>query len=601
MVIEMIHRTNRNGAGTLFMILSVVSYSLVPLLIARGGGAESPFLFVAVLRLGQCCGIGAFLIVIFREVLFNKTALAVIIQRIFTWSMLFVVINNFDYGLFALSTRFIDVSVSAILYETWPIGLIFLTAILFRGEGRYRKITPDMTLLLVTGFVGFWFVAASQSGGFGNWSYNQFSETLIGVALVIVAILFASMSAYGFRWGVDLNHALPEELVRDKNSDLVDVCCVMTAQAIACFISAGLNGTIGYSIGETITLESLFIAFICGVFANALGHLAWRAANVMSNNLGINAIAYSTPIFSLVWLFLFWTVDIARVDYLIIGTAAIISANLLINFEADIRFGFKSLVLALWVCGTFVYLRDELMTLLPFDGWMWPRETYLGAVALSATIFILLLAFRVARLAPRTQDEDNRIFALHRTLEMLSRRNLVDPAASEHVRSIDSARNPEELQTAYIQAKLCFVQAAAADHSVADQRLLANAETQLNMMVHSRQQGVDFGELFSLLVFGGSTVLLALLSRPEVSGWTAFIYEIFSVLFPAVVVFLIVNVWDLHRDRADLVLATGPGSEGYGVIFRDPRNRRFERGVSTVIGIGITVTYAGLLWSKWVG
>ena len=130
--------------------------------------------------------------------------------------------------------------------------------------------------------------------------------------------------------------------------------------------------------------------------------------------------------------------------------------------------------------------------------------------------------------------------------------------------------------------------------------MLADTEAQLNMMVHSRQQGVDFGELFSLIIFGGSTVLLALLSRPEVSGWTAFIYEFFSVLFPAVIVFLIVNVWDLHRDRADLVLATGTGTEGYGVIFRDPRNRRFERGVSVVIGLGITVTYAVLLWYKWV-
>ena len=248
-----------------------------------------------------------------------------------------------------------------------------------------------------------------------------------------------------------------------------------------------------------------------------------------------------------------------------------------------------------------MYLRDELLVMLPFGGWLWPRETYLGALGLSATVFTLLLTFRVARLAPRTQDEDNRIFALHRNLELLSRRNLIDAAASEHVRGIDSARTPEELQTAYTQAKLCFAQAAAADHPVADQRLLADAETQLNMVVHSRQQGVDFGELFSLIVFGGATVLLALLSRPEVSGWTAFIYEIFSVLFPAVVVFLIVNVWDLHRDRADLVLAAQPGDDGYGVIFRDPRNRRFERGVSTVIGLGITVTYAGLLWDKWVG
>ena len=90
------------------------------------------------------------------------------------------------------------------------------------------------------------------------------------------------------------------------------------------------------------------------------------------------------------------------------------------------------------------------------------------------------------------------------------------------------------------------------------------------------------------------------LSRPEVLGWVAYIYEVFSVLFPSVIVFLIVSVWDLHRDRADLVLATQQGTDGYGVIFRDPRSRRFERAVSTVIGLGIAATYAILLWYKWL-
>ena len=320
----------------------------------------------------------------------------------------------------------------------------------------------------------------------------------------------------------------------------------------------------------------------------------------MTENLGINALLYGVPILSVFWLWLFSDIDLIRADYFIIGAVGIVCGNLLINFEAEIRRGFKALVIALWACGAFVYLRDDFIHLLPFHGWLWPRETYLGSVGLSATVFILLLTFRVARLAPRTQDEDNRIFALHQAVELLASRNLISPETSEHIRSVDSARNPEKLRIAYTQAKLCFARAAAVYHPDADRKLLADAETQLNMVVHSRQQGVDFGELFSLIIFGGATVLLSLVSRPEVSGWTAFIYEIFSVLFPAVIVFLIVNVWDLHRDRADLVLAAQSGDESYGVIFRDPRSRRFERTVSTIIGLGIAATYAGLLWYKWL-
>ena len=601
MASDLIQRTDRNAAGMALMIVSVIGYSLIPLLVASGRGADSPFLFGAGWRLGVGFGLSVFLFTFFRDVLFHKEVLSLIYERMKTWAMLFIILSQFDYVAFALATRFVDVSVAAILFETWPIFLILLTAILFRGEARYRAVKPDVIMLLMIGFVGFWFVAASETGGFGNWSGSQFTDTLIGIGVVILAIILTTASAYQFRWGVDLSRALPNSLIRNKNSNLVDICCVVTSSWIGNFLASGINVAVGFASGETMAWGALSVAVIGGIFGNALGNIAWRAANLMTTNLGINAVSYATPIFSLVWLFLFWQVNIARTDYLIIGAIAIISANLLINFEAEVRFGFKALILALWGCGAFVYLRDDFLHLLPFGGWLWPRETYLGALGLSATVFILLLTFRVARIAPRTRDEDNQIFALHRNLEMLARRNLIDPTADQYVRGIDSARNPEELQRAYTQAKLCFAQATAVDLPPADRRLLSDAEAQLNMIVHSRQQGIDFGELFSLIIFGGSTVLLSLLSRPAVEGWTAFLYEVFSVLFPAVVVFLIVNVWDLHRERADLVLAASEDTAGYGVIFRDPRSRRFEQSMSLVIGLLLIVAYAGLLWYKWLG
>ena len=600
MVAESIQRTDRNTAGTGFMLTAVASYSLIPLLVANGSGSNNPFLFGAGMGLGSTIGQALFLAAFFRESLFDRTVLSIIFRRLLTWTMLFVIVTQLDYGLFALSTRFVDVSIAAILFETWPIFLIILTAFLFRGANRYRKITPDVVLLLVIGFLGFWFVASSQTGGFGNWSDSRVASTLIGIFIVVLAIATTSLAAFAFRWGVDLVRLLPDEVTRGKNPDLVEICCIITATCIGNFIGGGIKGFIGLASGESISAEAIAIAVLCGVFGHALGNVAWRTANVMTNNLGINAISYATPIFSLFWLFLFSEVDISRVDYLIIGTAAIICANLLINFEAEVRFGFKALILALWGCGAFVYLRDDFLQFLPFNGWLWPRETYLGALGLSATVFILLLTFRVARLGPRTQVEDNRIFALHRNLEMLARRNLIDGSVNEHIRGIDSAHNPEELRAAYTQAKLCFARAVAVDHSLDDRKLLADAEAQLNMVVHSRQQGVEFGELFSLIIFGGGTILLALLSRPEVYGWVAFLIEVFSVLFSSVIVFLITNVWDLHRERADLVLANRDNSREYGVIFRDPKSRRFERSVSTVVGLLIILAYAGLLWNKWL-
>lgn len=600
MAIELTRSGQRNGVAIAYMFVTVSLGSLIPLVIAWSGGGDSPFLFNAGMTSGVVLGCLVFIVVRYQPLVFNRANLRIISGRAVDLRIVWTIAANFNFAFFAWSTQFIDITVTAILFETWPIFIILLTARLFRTENRYRSITNEMLLMFFVGFAGFAFVVVGQGGGFGSIERAGLATLSAGVSLAIIAAIITAFTAFSFRWGTDLIQELQHGPSGPMNSDSLEMFSLVIAYLIANSVSVVLNSAIGASAGEAISLRTLIIAVVFGGATNVIASLAWRKANLTTNNLGINALAYTIPIFSLLWLFVFSRVEPLRPDYLIIGAIGIIIVNLLINFEAEVRFGFKALVLALWACGTFVYLRDEFLHLLPFGGWLWPRETYLGALGFSATVFILLLTFRVARLAPRTQDEDNRIFALHRNLELLARRGLIVPEASGHLRAIDSARNVEELQAAYTQVKLCFVQAAAMDVPLADRRLLANAETQLNMMVHSRQQGVDFGELFALIIFGGSTVLLSLLSRPEVSGWTAFLYEVFSALFPAVIIFLIVNVWDLHRDRANQVLATKEGPEGYGVIFRI-KSRRFEQGVSVVIGLLIIAAYAVLLWYKWIG
>ena len=62
-----------------------------------------------------------------------------------------------------------------------------------------------------------------------------------------------------------------------------------------------------------------------------------RKANLTTTNLGINAIAYGAPVLSLLWLYWIANTQVARWDYLILGAAVIIAANLLISFESEVR------------------------------------------------------------------------------------------------------------------------------------------------------------------------------------------------------------------------------------------------------------------------
>ena len=88
----------------------------------------------------------------------------------------------------------------------------------------------------------------------------------------------------------------------------------------------------------------------------------------------------------------------------------------------------------------------------------------------------------------------------------------------------------------------CLVAATEVDQAPYDHRMLADAAAQLSNVVHSRQQGLEFGELFSHIIFGAITVVLTLLSPPAVTGWIGFLLEMLMALFSVVIVFLAVNV-----------------------------------------------------------
>ena len=581
------------------MLLSVAGFSLIPLIISQGA-VENPFMFNAGWRLGFGVGLVSFLLARYWPLAMDPEIWALIGKRIVSWSIFFAVISQFEYAVFAWSIRLIDVSVSAILFETYHVLIILLTAWLFRKERRYRKIGFDVILLLILGVAGFAFVVSGQAGVPVWFGEKGILGILPGIGLALAAAIVAAGSAFNLRWGVDLGGELPPRTSNRWSRDSLNLFCVVTGSVIANTVAIPFNFIAGVISGESITL----VVFLSGIFGgfviNAIANIAWRNANLITNNLGVNAISYATPIISLIWLFLFSQVHVPRADFLIIGAAAIIIANLLINFEADIRLGFKALILALWFCGAFVYLRDDLLTLLPFDTWLWTGAPYIEAMTLSATVFILLLSFRVVRLVSRTRDEDNRAFLLFQNLDLLARRNLIDSSIREYVLAIDDSKTPEQLQKAYMQAKLCLTRAIAANLEPDNQARLAEAEAQLNALSYSRQQGIDFGELFALITFGAITVVLALASRLDVSGWTAVLVELFTMLFTAVIIFLVSNVWDLQRDRTSRILQKLPDCGGYGVVFSDVQSRRFEQGTSIVVGLAVTAAYFGLFWYKWL-
>ena len=582
-----------------YMVTAAICISLTPLWIAWSNGADSPFFFNAVLRLDVAVVFGVYLWLAYRRFILDREVLSLLRQQIFSWLILFTIIGSFDFAVFAWASRFIDISIAAILFELWAIFIIFFMHWLFRAERIYKRIDAMTIALLIFGFIGVVFVISSQSGRL-DYSVSGSSYAFVfGLVLAIIGAVISAFAAFNFRWSTNVSQKLS---IKSGQYDIqsFNLFAALVGYALGSVVASPTSFVIGALSGETI--KSSAIAVVAGgALAQGAGSILWRKSNLLSDSPSINAMAYGIPILSLGWLALFSFVGVMRPDYLIIGAAAIVTANLLINFEADIRIGFKILIVALWFCGAFVYLRDEFLRLLPFDTWLWTGAPYLEAMTLSATVFILLLSFRVVRLVSRTRDENNRAFLLFQNLDMLARRNLIDGSIREYVLSIDGSQTQEKLQEAYLQAKRCLSQAIANNPEPNDHARLAEAEAQLNALTYSRQQGIDFGELFALNTFGAITVVLALVSRLDVSGWTAVLLEMFTMLFSTVIIFLISNVWDLQRDRIARILQRLPGCDEYGVAFRDVQRRGFEQGTSIVVGIAVAAAYFGLFWHKWLG
>ena len=332
----------RNGAAVGYVLLAVVIFSVVPITVDLSGAAENPFLFTGGWRLGGFLGCIAFLLLRYRALLRDRDAVALVGRRIVSWAILLAVFGKFAHGLFALSTRFIDVSVAAILYETWPILMIIFTARLFQGQGRYRQVNIGVLAMLSLGFVGYAFVIVSQVGGFGAIALNFSNETIYyGLALVAVAALLGGYhNAKLFEWGTDVGHKLSRENDRQKPLHSLELFGVIAGNAVAQLLCFVPSYTIGFALGEDLTYRLLAFSIIGGILSSGLGDILWRTANLRTDNLGINALGYATPCFSLTWLFLFSRVGVALPDYLIIGGAAIVATNILINFEAEIRWGF---------------------------------------------------------------------------------------------------------------------------------------------------------------------------------------------------------------------------------------------------------------------
>ena len=331
-----------------YMLVSVAVSSMAPLMVALVGVGHVPFMFTAAMQVGGMSGYLFLLFARYRRFLVDPRVWKAVFGHVVrldhrtVWFLLGIV-SGLDYALFVWSTRFIDISVTTILFETWPLFLVLLMAVLYRDADRYRRLSFSLVLLLFVGFVGCALVVGSQQGGFTEFRGGAVYVVALGVGLAVCASLATSLAAYLFRWGSGLAESLPGDVVRGLGRDPVslEMFCVAIGIVISDLFSIALNGSIGVAFGESAGSGIWLAGFLGGVVIYAVASMCWRMSNLTTVNLGINALGYGTPLAALCLLWVFGQVGVSWPVPLVVGAIVVVSSNLMISFGPEVRRGYR--------------------------------------------------------------------------------------------------------------------------------------------------------------------------------------------------------------------------------------------------------------------
>ena len=569
-----------------YMMISVASYSFFPVLFTLGGAKESPILFTAIYLGGSGVFLGAATLFVKRKLLLRREVIEDVKSQCKTRLMLVSIVGYGGFFLFALGLSFVDVSIAAILLETWPLFLIILVAFLFKDSRRYVRLSFSTLIFVFLSLFGVAFVILSHNDAPQPILAilaikDDFADprTLLGVLLVLGAAVFTATKGVTFKMGNLL--AKKHAHKKDKRTEEIVFALVMTC--IGKIIASTVLCVIGLAVSETISLHQLSYALMNGVVVTSFGTVAFRAANLKTKDLGVNALSYATPLITLMWLWMLSILNVSHLDYLIIGAMGIIASNLLINVDASERVAYKALIVSLWVFGTITYFTEGYATKIPLE--------------LPVTIFILVLSFRVERLARRTTQEEGWVFDVFRRLRYMASKT--EPRtekckalllASKALLNVDHHKSAAALKDAY-EDTLGYLEKAR--RAGIDAEEITELCRMVDKVAHSRQQGSRFGEIVAIALVG----LLIVLGLLVFNGEREIYGEIVSFVLPSVVVFLFFNIVDLQGDRKDETLVTGKMGR-YIVNFGKVKDREIQQYVSMVTSGVIVIVFVCLYIAK---
>lgn len=576
------------------------------------------------------------------------------------YSFHFSILGRLGIALYALasSETYAGTAVAAIIFESWVVWLVILRRI----EGHEFNLGKLQTItLFLFSFFGLIFVNLAHNGIRGNIARDFFGPGLwiaMAGAILTAVSVDRSLEFANKITSYDTNNEenaknnsgnnvrVDEECgnqSHDKERELGDSVLVIFIAHVAISMLLGVVffATNQISNGWLFSFPQFSIkaTLVIAIYAMLLAPFTLiypLKANIYMKSLEVNSIQYITPVLSIFFLLigtklftmtgLFEDIDviIERFDMFLIGSAIILSINLIFHFETggiqrnrdEKEFGYKALIIALWCTGVLVFYRDPILEYWSNFGqsWLWEGTTdYFALLGLSSTIFILILSFRTLGLQERLRHEEHKAMSLYWKTELFSK-NIKDKIVE-----IDKSTPGNKLENVEVEIthEIKKHQNSTADnkHSVTSELTkteMIEMEIELSELVRSKQLGRNNTELMVLVGFALATIFITITTRPGFTTWNGFIIDLFSILFASTIVFVTYNLFEQRSKRNISIFdrkVFNPDDENPDIpksnnslkeVDNDFSDKnRSEALIPSIVCIVLLLIFAFLLFVKW--
>lgn len=354
-----------------------------------------------------------------------------------------------------------------------------------------------------------------------------------------------------------------------------------------------------------LTNEISWLICIAGGIPAGVGTLLLRKGNFITENLNVNGIYYLTPVLSVIWLIPFGLVQLEQWDYFIIGALIITATSVLIAIEGRTeRKGYRGLIVSLWSIGVLTYFREEWIQWPWLAGkkpWEWGVESvdYYSIIVVSATIFILILSFRISRLVERTNKEEDQYLRMNvfvtRMMEISDDPKTVGKL-KPLLKKLDQSSKASTIDTLRRQFN-CLFKYLSNNNDKDFKKFAHELELDFRLFCKSKKRGRYLAENLVLYIFALVTIMVTMGTRPAVTyDWNALLIDMLAFLFSSGICFMTINLIDLRLYRES---STDEHEDEHN---EDDRiNQTAVQVISIILAIVVSISFVVLLYDKWMG